>query len=303
MRDNLYTHSVEKIKAPQTLLDKSISRMRSFNSESEVIVMKKPKRKIIKFTSAIAAALAVTIALGAIYLSPKKDTEHSFMLTANAAEITPETYIEIGKLEAYEGSSSYKSDVRRDEDGNIVQENPENLELEYLREEFGINIQCSGEDIESITYTAHNCYLNYDLSYEGTIETVYLTNDELKKYHAPGALNNFIAASSVTYAYDMQSQSRLNYEIDENDTDVTFPLRLAFTIFFEEDEYIFQNDETLNNNSERVFSEAFNENAEIYSLDITANFKDGTKTTKTLTLRSEFTDDNRLLFYAKEAVA
>lgn len=302
MKDTLYTRSVDKIKAPQTMLDKSLCRMRSVNSESEVIVMKKSKRKIIKFTSAIAAALAVTIAIGAVYLSPKKDTEHPFMLTVNAAEITPETYIQIGKLEAYDGSSSYKSDVIRDKDGNIIQKLPENLDLEKSCQEFGINIQCSGENIESITYTAHNCYLNYDLSYEGTIKTLHLTNEELKKYDAPGALNNYIAASSVTYAYDMQSQSSLDYEVLEYDTDVTYPLRLAFTIFFEEDEHIFPNDENISNNTAKVFSETFNENAKIYSLDITANFKDGTKATKTLTFRSEFTDNNRLLFYAKETV-
>ena len=46
MTDTLYTHSVDKIKAPQTLLDKSLCRMRSVNSVSEVIVMKKSKRKI-----------------------------------------------------------------------------------------------------------------------------------------------------------------------------------------------------------------------------------------------------------------
>lgn len=301
MKDTLYTHSVDKIKAPQNLLDKSLSKMRSFNNESEVIIVKSPKRKIIKFTSAIAAVLAVTIAIGAVYCTQGKDDEHPFVLTANAAEITPETYIEMGELKAFSSSDSYKTHVSRDKNGNL-QKTDDNVELIYSIKEFNIDMQCIGENIESITYTANNSYLTYDPTYEGNVDCVYLTKEETDKYNAFSSTGNYFIASSCTYAYDKQPQSSLDFQIPKNGIDGTFPLRMAFTIFFEEGEYIISNDEHLINNTAKVFSEAFNKNADEYSLDVTANFKDGTKTTKTLTFHSEYTGDNRLLFYAKEAI-
>lgn len=301
MKDNLYTHWIDKIKAPENLLDKSLCRMRSADSESEVIVMRNLKRKTLKLTSAIAAVLAVTIAIGAIYFTTGKDTNHPFMLTANAAEITPETYIEMGELRAIVGMSHYKLHGYVD-DNKKFHQTDNNQDLLFTGREFNIDMKCKGEDIESITYTAKNSYLTYDQSYDGLIECVSLTDEETEKYWASGTTDNYIPVSSCTYAYDKQPQSRLGFELPDYTVDGSIPLRMVFTFFFEEGEHIIANDENQINNESKIFADEFNENADDYSLDVTANFKDGTKTTKTLNFRCEYTEDGKLMFYAKEII-
>ena len=301
MKDNLYTHWIDKIKAPENLLDKSLCRMRSADSESEVIVMRNPKRKTLKLTSAIAAVLAVTIGIGTIYFTTGKDTNHPFMLTANAAEITPETYIEVGELQAFSGTSHYRTHGYMD-DNKKYHLIDNNEDLLFSGKEFNIDMKCSGEDIESITYTANNSYLTYAPDYEGLTDCVSLTDEEMEKYWASGSTNNFVQASSCTYAYDKQPQSRLDFEVPEDTVDASYPLRIVFTVFFEEGEHIIANDENQINNESKIFANEFNENADDYSLDVTANFKDGTKTTKTLNFRCEYTEDGKLMFYAKEII-
>lgn len=302
MKDNLYTHSIDKIKAPENLLESTVSRMRSADSESEVIVMKKSKRKIIKLSSAIAAVLAVTIGVGAIYLTIGKETEHPFMLTANAAEITPETYIEIGELQAFSGTSHYKLHGYVDNDGEF-HKSDNNEDLLFSGQEFNIDMNCSGEDIESITYTANNSYLTYDQTYDGLIDCVSLTDEEMEKYWASGSTNNYLSASSCTYAYDKQPQSRLDFELPDDTVDGSIPLRMVFTVFFEEGECVITHDENQKDKESMIFAEEFNANADDYSLDVTANFTDGTKSTKTLKFRCEYTEDGKLMFYAKEVVS
>ncbi len=302
MKDNLYTHSIDKIKAPENLLDKSLYRMRSADCESEVIVMKNPKRKIIKLTSAIAAVLAVTIGIGTIYFTTGKDTKHPFMLTANASEITPETYIEVGELQAFSGTSHYRTHGYMD-DNKKYHLIDNNEDLLFSGKEFNIDMKCSGEDIESITYTANNSYLTYAPDYEGLTDCVSLTDEEMEKYWASGSTNNFVQASSCTYAYDKQPQSRLDFEVPEDTVDASYPLRIVFTVFFEEGECVIANDKNQKSKESKIFAEKFNANADDYSLDITANFKDGTKTTKTLNFRCEYTEDGKLMFYAKEIVS
>lgn len=299
MKDNLYTHSIDKIKAPSKLLNKSLCRMRSFNNKSEVTVMKHPKRKIIKLTSAIAAVLAVTIGFGTIYFTTEKNAEHPFMLTANAAEITPETYIEVGELQSFSGTSHYRTHGYMDKN-QMYHLTDNNEDLLFSGQEFNIDMKCSGEDIESITYTANNSYLTYAPDYEGLIDCISLTNEEMEKYWASGSTNNFVQASSCTYAYDKQPQSRLDFEVPEDSVDASYPLRMVFTVFFEERECVIANDKNQKNTEHKIFAEKFNENSDDYSLDVTANFKDGTKTTKTLTFRCEYAEDGKLMFYAKE---
>ncbi len=301
MKDNLYTQSIDNIKAPYSLVDKSLNRMRSADNESEVIVLKNPKRKIIKLTSAIAAILAVTIGLGTIYFTVGNNTEHPFMLTANAAEITPETYIEIGKLQAFTGSSHYKANTYIDRQGNTVVVNENGAdELLTSGQEFNLDMKCTGEDIESITYTANNSYLTYAPNDEGLIDCISLTDEEMEKYFASGSSNNFVQASSCTFAYNNQPQSRIDFEVPEDSVDASYPLRIVFTVFFDEGECLIKPDKNQKFNEAKAFAEKFNANADDYSLDVTANFTDGTKSTKTLTFRCECTEDGKLMFYAKE---
>ncbi len=279
MKKNLYTQSVQNIKAPQELIENTLTQIKDNNLTGNVVSFEKPKRKVLKFTSAVAAVLALIIGLSFIPFggndSNTIDSKHNFVLKAGAAEITPEAYINAGLLE----SSFETGHFMVDESGEYI--------LLETRKEYSVDIQCSGENIESVTYTANNGYLSYDPDFEGLLNFTELTGDEIKKYDAGGSKNNSQMASSCTFDYNNQPRSLWDpvvtgFEIPEDCIDGTVPLRMAFTFFFDAEEnrvvpYVDGFADT-----DDVFYNEFNAHADDYSLDVTANFTDGTQVTKTL---------------------
>lgn len=279
MKDNLYTKTMENIKAPKTLVDNTIEQMREAGENSTVIVFEKPKRRALKFVSAIAAVLALVIGLSVIPFGDSKnadDTQHNFVLKVGAAEITPETYISLGFLESSFESGHFLID----------QETGEHIVIAASKE-FSVDIQCSGEDIESVTYTANNGYLQYDPNFNGLINSVDLSNEEKERYNAGASSNGSIQASSCTFDYYNQPRSLWDpevtgFEIPEDSIDSTVPLRVAYTMFFDREENVVVPYIDGFADSDDVFYSEFNAHADEYSLDVTANFADGTQVTKTL---------------------
>lgn len=278
MKKNLYTQVMKNITAPQSLVDETLSKLNTANGE--IIAIEKPKRRALKFTSAVAAVLALIIGLSVIPFggnSNKPDSEHNFVIKAGAAEITPDTYISLGLLESSSEGGLYRY---------MDLEFKEAMVLEVERE-FNIDIQCSGENIESVTYTANNGYLQYYPYFEGLIDTVELSDEDYEKYGAGGSTNGSLIASACTYDYYNQPRSLwdpevMGFEIPEDSIDGTVPLRMAITFFLEEGKYIrpllhehFVEDDD-------IFYSEFNAHADEFSLDVTANFTDGTHLTKTL---------------------
>ncbi len=275
MKDN-YKNAIRSITAPDLLVENAIENMQ--NTKAEVCAVEKPKHTALKFTSAVAAVLALIIGLSFIPFSGNKpDSEHNFVITAGAAEITPETYISFGCLE----SSS---------DGGLIRymdsQFKEAMVLQVERE-FNIDIQCSGENIESVTYTANNGYLQYYPDFEGLIDAVELSKEDYKKYDAGGSTNGSLIASACTYDYYNQPRSLwdpevMGFEIPEDGIDGTVPLRMAVTFFLEEGKYIRPIQHQNYVEDDDIFCDEFNAHADEFSLDVTANFTDGTQVTKTL---------------------
>lgn len=291
MKNNLYTQAVKNVTAPKKLIDDTLISIYSTTTESEVITLKNKSHRTLKLTSALAAALVLVFIISAIaFTNANNNTNpndndknsiinHPFILTASAAneasadEITPETYVQIGKIQNL-GSGVYL---------NHNDFNEYNL---CIMKEFTLELNCTGENIESVTYSANNTYLTYRPNCEGLLEAVELTDEEREKYDANTSFDGFGWASSCTFDYNCQPQSTLTEIPDYDDwVDGTIPLRIAFHLNLDDGEYDMQALDDYDFTS--VFEKEFNAHADEFSLDITANFTDGTKSTKTLKFRCE----------------
>ena len=334
MKRNLYTESVKNIRARKTLVDNAISNIYSADSESEVKVMKKQNRTF-KFVSAIAAVLAVVVAIGAFVFPLGKDSRNdipvkrkkpvvavevldanrAFALTSHGGatpdEINSETYVKISEIKSVSSGAHYRSGYSVDENGKIVIDSTR--ELLSLHQEFTLDMTCTGDNIESVTYTAHNSCLAYYDSYEGFISAVDLSKDEIERYDATGHFDNNKWASSCTFDYNCQPKSSWDktavvFEGDDV-VDGTIPLRISFFFDFADEKNIEFVDGkyviTVVDDSEdpcelkEIFEEEFNLHADDYALDVTANYKDGSTFTKTLKFKCEL-EGNFLYLYAIE---
>lgn len=294
MKKNLYTQAMKNITAPQSLVDETLSKLNTANGE--IIAIEKPKRRALKFTSAVAAVLALIIGLSVIPFggdSTAPDSEHNFVITVGAAEIKPDVYVEIGELSNSGSGASFKAKGEIDLDNfdgcgefDIIR-----IDRMFLPHELSIQ----GENIESITYTAHNCRLAYDSQFEGIVDIEELSNEELTD--GEGVIhyyNKYLWAKSCTFDYQSQLDSIASgkwYGIPKIGVEFAFEFEEGeHTIFIEEKNMY---DESL------LFEQEFNAHADEFSLDVIANFKDGEKAIKTLKFKC-VNDNGRLLMYATE---
>lgn len=274
MKDN-YKNAIRSITAPDSLVENAIENMQ--NVKAEVFAVEKPKHTAIKFTSAVAAVLALIIGLSLIpFGGNKPDSEHNFVITVGAAELKPETFLSLGFLESSFESGTFLID----------QQTGEHIVLDAVKE-FSVDIQCSGENIESITYTPNNGFLQYSPDFDGLISKVELTDEEIERYHAGASCNGSLQAASCTFDYNNQPRSLWDptitgFEIPEEDIDGTVPLRVGYTVSFEREANMVVPYIDGFADSDDVFVSVFNAHADDYSLDVTANFIDGTQVTKTL---------------------
>lgn len=318
MKNNLYTKSMQKINAPDSLIESTLESMREENAD--VITVQRPKRTALKFTSAVAAVLALIIGLSFIPFGGNNvpDSEHDFVITAGAAEITPDVYVEVGELVNHGSGASFK-EIDEDKysklwdeeehdasafDINGSNENiPEDMWMSGMYHLMEIHrmfmpqeLDIQGENIESITYSVKNCRLIYDSKFEGVIDAEILTDKDLVSNGETVIpyYNGYEWAKSCTFDYQIQQES-----IQSKMWQGTPKLGVEFAIKFEEGEhkvYIEKN----KHDEAPLFESEFNLNADDYALEITANFKDGKSVTKTLKFKCENTENRGLVIYAKE---
>ena len=274
MKNNIYKNTIESITAPKTLVDEAVQKLNDADGTSEVIAFEKPKRRMVKFTAVAAAVLALIVGLNFIpFGDNKQDNEHNFVITAGAAEIKPDTYITLGNLEESNETGLFR----------YLDEELKKVSVLELGREYNVDIQCSGENIESITYTMNNGYLRFDPDFNGLIDFTDVEKDVTDEYVV--SYPNW--ASSCTYDYNNQPRSfwdaeEMGFEIPEEGFDGSVPLRMCVRFKFEEGEVVRIFDEEDYVNLDDVVYSEFNAHADEYSLDVTANFTDGTQVTKTL---------------------
>ena len=274
MKNNIYKNTIESITAPKTLVDEAVQKLNDADGTSEVIAFEKPKRRMVKFTAVAAAVLALIVGLNFIpFGDNKQDNEHNFVITAGAAEIKPDTYITLGNLEESNETGLFR----------YLDEELKKVSVLELGREYNVDIQCSGENIESITYTMNNGYLRFDPDFNGLIDFTDVEKDVTDEY----VVSYPDWASSCTYDYNNQPRSfwdaeEMGFEIPEEWFDGSVPLRMCVRFKFEEGEVVRIFDEEDYVNLDDVVYSEFNAHADEYSLDVTANFTDGTQVTKTL---------------------
>ena len=290
MKKNIYTNTIESIKAPESLINHSISQLKETDTKSVIIIKKQSKRTPLKFASIIAATLVILVAIGTVTFTKQSKVEHPFIITADAEEITPETYIKFGDTVNLGGYADYILHGYLDENRDFIQTD-NYVDLMWVMEEFNVGINCEGENIESITYKAINGCLSYKQGYSGLLDVTMLTTEEIEKYNATGSIDNFQWASACTFDYNDQPRAtyteQTGFEILEDAVDGTVPLRIAFCFEFKEGECVLPMGEEYHVNTNPAFQKEFNEHADEFGLEVTANFKDGTSATKTLKFRCE----------------
>ena len=197
MKKNIYTDGISRIKAPDELLNKSIESIRSSEVTEEVISFEKAKSKHrwIKPIGAIAASLAVVIGLGSVgVLNETESSKNPFVLTVNAEELNSEAYVKIGNLDQVGAGSSWG---QTSEGGDMV--------LESIGANFNFNVQCVGENIDSVTYSSDNGCLHMIYDYEGVIDYEPLTMQQIMDgYGVDNYRNWYKKVNSCTFDYDMQ---------------------------------------------------------------------------------------------------
>lgn len=302
MKNNLYTKAIVDIKADKKLIDSTVEKISRAGDNSTVIAFERPKRRALKFTSAVAAVLALIIGLSFISYGGNDaiDSEHNFVITVGAAEINPDVYVEVGELSE---SGSLESFRPIDQEAAIKNSESDNFEWQGEYDVLRIDrmflpheLNVYGENIESITYTTNNCRLAYDSQFVGVVEVDEFSEDELADN---GGLihhyNKYLWAKSCTLDYAAQQEdikSEKWYGIPK--------IGVEFAFEFEEGEHtVFMEDDLTSQTP--LFVQEFNAHADEFSLDITANFKDGVSVTKTLKFSCESTNDRGLVLYAIEA--
>lgn len=318
MKNNLYTEHIQKIKAPDSLIENTIEAMREADSVAQT--QDKPKRVALKFTGIVAAMLALIIGLSFIPFGNGNVTngEHNFVITVGAAEITPDVYVEVGELVNYGSGASFK-EIGENKYGNLwdgeehdetaYDLNDENVDvpddmwisgmyhlMEIQRMFMPQDLNIQGENIESITYSVKNCRLVYDDKFEGVIDAEILTDEDLVSNgeNVIRYYNGYEWAKSCTFDYQIQQES-----IRSGKWQGTPKFGLEFSMTFEEGEHEVFIEKNKHDESP-LFENEFNSNADDYALNITANFNDGKSVTKTLKFKCENTKGRGLVLYAKE---
>lgn len=297
MKDNLYTKTMENIKAPQKLVDNTIEQMREAGENSKVITFEKPKRRVLKFASAVAAVLALVIGLSVIPFGDSKnadDTQHNFVLKVGAAEITPDVYIEVGELSNSGSGASFKP---KDQEAAaksfdwIGEYDLIRMDKMFLPQEFDIQ----GENIETVTYTTHNCRLAYDSKFEGIVAVEEIPMEEMQEKGVAYFYDSYKWAESCTLDYQSQREC-----IDSREWFAIPKFGVEFAFQYEEGEHTVTIKEKNEINIDPFFVDEFNAHADEFTLDITANFTDGESVTKTLKFRCESPEGSVMVLYAKE---
>lgn len=251
--DNNYKTAMDKIHANEDFKRRTVGAMQN--------QAKAPKYR--RFIPAVAAMLVVAVAL-TVLLIPHT-AQHSFTLSASAAENTPlseDSYVEIGGIKW--GGGAYTAD--------------------HYAEEFLTDISVNGENIDSITYSLTNGKIGLpdscDRLTDYTEKTVYVSDGD-GSYSSEG----YSYYDTVTCSYDDR------FTADDQMMMASQNLSLArengvFQRYYDAMDQLAQahrqpvalSEEEL----ETIFEEYYNKVLQELRLNVTVTYTDGTTEMKTV---------------------
>lgn len=262
-----YKNAMDKIKASDSFKTRTV----------EMLVETKRKNKKFRFApvAAIAASLAVVIALGAVFLPMSKD-KNSFVITANAAELSQNGFTVISRLPV--------TNMWINEDGN----NQKNYTIKAgFHTDF--NTEVKGENIEKVTYSIKNGALLLTNEYSKKVVDYERASD-----YKGLQTHEKVACSEITTDISSQPNVDINNEIAfvlSESNDKTDNLLVWTTSLFDSFDSF---DEWEQNAGTKEKEEALKKIGDIYNailkdseLNITAEYKDGKTETKALELTAE----------------
>lgn len=272
MNNNEYTQFMSKVTAPSDAVQKAVDRIYE-EKKSATITQFKPRGKRHFGLAVAAAALCLVVLSGVVFFPFGGGAENNFVITAGATEINNYELTKLGKLKC----ESNGIGTSFDEDGSV---NAITV-CDFLN--FPIN--CTGEDIESVTYKMKGKGFFALPAYAGSVydEVTLDESTDVADY-------NRLLLEGVLKSNDCQ-EALSTFTTD-------YPTRvngLMLCLYTGEDNGPYC--EEYNNTElkeedgvshgkgfdyQQMFYELFS--AEEYSVEITANFKDGTAQTKAVDL-------------------
>jgi hypothetical protein len=277
MRKNIYTQAVDGIKAPDRAVRKMLETARGFDKKEKIINMKKLRYGV------IAASLAAVLALGGVFglsqLTPKSDKaakNNGFFVTAYAAEQVKQlddiSFKSIGKMECKSSGALIEDDMPA-----------------FISASFNAEFKCEGKEIESLTYKISSTDSeplislpknNVVISSKGKSES-YGVNKYCVSETSNGVKYYFY--KEVTVPYNNQIKGG-RITVWKKTAQEEKKIAKAYLIDYGNEHWASETDKTEYEKSCKEYTEMFLKNLK---LDITANFKNGGKLTKTVVFDSD----------------
>ena len=266
MRLKDYKRTMDSLKVPHASLKRAAESVQSAPVCDNVILCEENNhRKKYPWIAAVAAMLILAMGLSAEFVfngKPASSTEKSnaFVITAGAAEINPDYYVEIGEMQRDGASSSTTYD--KDDAGHyyyIEHSETQAFVLDQLR--------CFGEGIDYYTYTVSGGYMILD-GKTGEVLTAICSDDpdaEPVLQLLPDGKNRFAMTDEEHRAF-----------IAFGFTDDTGKYRDRLVQEIEGDEI------ELISEQGGIYQEMFAEHANELSMLITAHYQDGATLSKKL---------------------
>ena len=226
MSKNIYKNTIDSIKVSDEALEKAILNARNPHMKISKSKTKSKKIYAIRATGIIAASLAVVLLLGAVFfpINPPviengvKSTNHSFILKASAAEIGKDTTVTIGNF--YPDSNGYTYDIDDNEKRSNIR----------LNKSFDFQLNCDGDDIETITYTLNEGYFLLSESFLDITEKAVINEPDYMVASHMGRTH--YSSYTITYYNENKSYDLLSPMNDSwiNNHDSYAPVMVYFTI-------------------------------------------------------------------------
>lgn len=278
MNNNEYTQFMSKVKAPSGAVEKAVEGIYEEKRSATITELKPGGKRGFGFALA-AAVLCLVVLSGVVFFPFGSGAENSFVITAGAKEINSYELVELGELKCDSNSQ-----------GICINEENQVTSI-TMCEWLDFPISCTGENVEAVTYKMYgNGFFSLPASSANIRDRVLFENSaEIAPYdklHLQGINDTYdykekLSSFTADYLYQNQDAQLCLY-ISESDG----PYCLEYNSTAQKTEDGISHGKDFD--YQQMFYDLFS--ADDYSVEITANFKDGTSQTKVVDLVIEKTD-------------
>ncbi len=288
MNKKRYVKLFDGIKADENVVRNAVNGI--YEAESQESLNVKGSSIHFRFIPITATALVCVLLLGLFVFPKEMKADNSFVLKAGASEMNSIDSVEIGELKGSNNALRICLD--------------DNIKANYIVQSKVVDfpIQCSGNNIEKITYTVSgNGYFALLSDMQGVsaieyVEDVPSTFEEVQRYPYDLADTGKYSekALSFTIDYEAQNDSIAKLCLYTVDNSGKYCDLYNENIYFEKSDGSFVHGKDFD--YEQMYFELFTDgegfdviNYSDYNIDVTVAFIDGTKETITLNLGLEKT--------------